>query len=106
MPANELDAFLAFLIGKLPKVTVTQKFGHVNFTVKKKVFAFTQPEGLVVKLPLERAKQLASQKKAVLLVMGKREMKEWVILKHLKPGDYRKDLGLFKESVAFVSSKK
>ncbi len=105
MPANELDSYLISLIRKLPKVVTTQKFGHANFTVGKKVFGFTKPDGLVLKLPAGKAKELVGQKKAVLLVMGKREMKEWVVLRRPKPAGYKKDLGLIKESIGFVSSK-
>lgn len=103
---NELDSFLASLIGKLPKVTVGQKFGHVNFTVGKKVFAFSRPDGVALKLPLSTVDALVLKKKAARLVMGQRVMKEWAMLKHEKPGDYRGDLGLFKESMAFVSAGK
>src|SRR5579862_7140008 len=91
-PKNELDSSLARLMGKLPTVTVGQKFGHVNFTVGKKVFAFTRPDGLVLKLPQATVDTLVAGKKAARLVMGKRVMNEWVVLKHSKPADYRKDL--------------
>lgn len=103
---NELDSFLAELVGKLPKVTVGQKFGHVNFTVRKKVFAFSRPDGVAMKLPLATVDALVLQKKAARLVMGQKVMKEWVVLKHPKPADYRGDLGLFKESAKFVAGGK
>jgi hypothetical protein len=102
---SELDAFLTGLVGKLPGVAVGQKFGHVNFTVKKKVFAFSRPDGVAMKLPQETADALVSKKKAGRLVMGKRVMKEWILLKHPKTADYKGNLGLFKESIAFVTGK-
>ncbi len=101
-----MDSFLAGLVGKLPKVTVGQKFGHVNFTVGKKVFAFSRPDGVAMKLPLATVDALVLQKKAARLVMGQKVMKEWVVLKHPKPADYRGDLGLFKESAKFVAGGK
>lgn len=104
--SNELDVFLTALVGKLPKATVGQKFGHVNFTVGKKVFAFTRPDGVAMKLPLPTVDSLVLQKKAARLIMGKKVMKEWVLLKHPKPADYKADLNLFKESLAFVSANK
>lgn len=103
---NELDLFLTALVGKLPKVTVGQKFGHVNFTVGKKVFAFSRPDGVAMKLPLPTVDALVQKKKAARLVMGTKVMKEWVMLRHPKPADYRADLPLFKESAVFVSSAK
>ena len=104
--SNELDLYLSNLVGKLSKVTVGQKFGHVNFTVGKKVFAFSRPDGVALKLPLTTVDSLVLKKKAARLVMGTKVMKEWVMLKHPKPADYRGDLGLFKESLAFVSEGK
>jgi hypothetical protein len=106
MALNELDEYVSSLVSKLPKTTVTPKFGHINFTVGKKVFGFTRPEGVVLKLPQEKAAELVKSKKAILLVMGKKTMKEWVVLRHAKPSDFRKDLDLFKQSLAFVSLKK
>lgn len=36
--------------------------------------------------------------------MGKRTMKEWILLDYAKPSGYKNDLVLFKEAIAFVSS--
>jgi hypothetical protein len=33
-------------------------------------------------------------------------MKEWIVLEHSKPADYKKDLPLFKEAKAFVEAGK
>jgi hypothetical protein len=33
-------------------------------------------------------------------------MKEWIVIEHSKPADYKKDLGLFKEAKAFVEAEK
>jgi hypothetical protein len=38
--------------------------------------------------------------------MGKRTMKEWIVIEHPKPADYKKDLPLFKEAKAFVEAEK
>jgi hypothetical protein len=38
--------------------------------------------------------------------MGKRTMKEWILLDHAKPSSYKKDLALFKEAITFVLSGK
>jgi hypothetical protein len=38
--------------------------------------------------------------------MGKRTMKEWIVIEHSKPADHKKDLALFKEAKAFVESEK
>ncbi len=69
-----------------------------------KVFAFIQGESVVLKLPKERAKELLDKKQASQLVMGKRAMKEWVVITHQHPEEYQQDEKLFKEAIAFVSS--
>jgi len=38
-------------------------------------------------------------------VMGKRTMKEWVVIRYQDPADAKKHLGLFKEAMNYVSSK-
>jgi len=75
---NDLAAVLASMLGKIPGVVVGRKFKSVNFTVRKKVFAFTKDGGVVLKLPPETVKALLKTRSASLLVMGKRTMKEWV----------------------------
>lgn len=105
--SNELHSFLTALVGKLPKVRVDPKPNHLCFWVGKKMLAFTRPEGgVVLKLPETTVDTLVLKKKVTRLVMGKKVMKEWAVLKHPKPADYRADLALFKESIAFVSSGK
>jgi hypothetical protein len=36
--------------------------------------------------------------------MGKRTMKEWIVIERSKPADYKKDLALFNEAKAFVEA--
>ena len=38
--------------------------------------------------------------------MGKRTMKEWIVIEHAQPADYKKDLALFREAEAFVEAGK
>jgi hypothetical protein len=40
------------------------------------------------------------------MTMGKRTMKEWVLLRRGKAVDYRKDLALFREAMDFVAAGK
>jgi hypothetical protein len=41
---NELSTVLAAMLQRLPGVVVGKKFNSGNFTVRKKVFAFTKDE--------------------------------------------------------------
>src|SRR5215467_6810136 len=102
---NDLALVLAAMLGKMPGVVIGKKFNSVNFTVGKKVFAFTKDGGVVLKLPPETVKTLVKAKTASLLVMGKRTMKEWVVIRYQDPADAKKHLGLFKEAMDYVSPK-
>ena len=76
---NDLAAVLASMLGKIP--------------------------GVVLKLPPETVKALLKTRSASLLVMGKRTMKEWVVIRYKESADAKKHLTLFKEAMDYVSSK-
>ena len=107
-PGADLAAVVSMLLEGLPGVTTQRKFHNTTFLVKKKVFAFTRPDGAVLKLPEVKIRELMDTRPATPLVMGRRVMREWVVLRHdLRhddPGAYRKDKKLFLEAMAFVSS--
>jgi hypothetical protein len=100
---NDLAAVLASMLGKIPGVVVGKKFNSVNFTVRKKVFAFTKDGGVVLKLPPETVKALLKARTASLLVMGTRTMKECVVIRYQAASDARKHLSLFKEVMDCVA---
>lgn len=87
----------------LPGITVQEKFHHSSYLVKEKVFAFTRPEGVVLKLAEERIRELMETRPTAPLIMGKRVMREWVVLRESDPGAFRKDKKLFLEAMAFVA---
>src|SRR5579872_5298146 len=92
------------LLESLPRVQVQKKAHGACFMTQKKVFAFTRPNGVAVKLPEEKSQELVDAGTASFLVMGKRTMREWVVVNHEDPRMWEKDLGLFRESIAFVVS--
>jgi len=102
---NDLAAVLASMLRKIPGVVVGKKFNSFNFTVLKKVFAFTKDGGVVLKLPPETVKALLKTRSTSLLVMGKRTMKEWVVIRYQDAADARKHLSLFKEARDYVAEK-
>ena len=53
MPSTRPGAGAArtFAANRLDGAQVAEKFGNASFSVGGKVFAFTRPEGLVLKLP-------------------------------------------------------
>jgi hypothetical protein len=76
------------------------------FQIGTKIFAFTRPEGLAMKLPEARIAKLVEIRDASFLVMGTRTMREWVLLRYSSPGDYLEDADLFEEALNYVASLK
>jgi hypothetical protein len=76
------QATAARLAGRLPGLEVNWKFGHASFeTDDGKVFCFINRDGdLAMKLPAGRIELLVSEGHAVPLRMGKRTMREWVVV--------------------------
>jgi hypothetical protein len=50
---NDVGSALVSMLAEIPGVVVKRKLTSANFTVKKKVFAFTTGGGVVLKLPPE-----------------------------------------------------
>ena len=102
---ESLEKELTAMMSKLPEVETLQKLGHVSFLIGKKVFAFTRPQGVVIKLPTDRITELVKSSRATILVMGKRKMKEWAVIEYSDSKKVSKDLSLFKEALMFVKGK-
>ena len=105
MTDRDLAAVLSSLLEDIPQVQVGTHLRHTNFLVGNKVFAFLQGDGVVLKLPRGKIQALVAAKQAVPLVMGKRVMKEWAVIRHDDPEEYTQDEALFKEAMMFVASK-
>ena len=95
---RDLPVLFTMLHG-LPGVEIKKHFGHTSFLAGEKVFAFTRKEGVALKLSQEKIKSLARNKNVAPLVMGKKIMKEWIVLTHKNPEELANDLELFQESV-------
>ena len=108
MADPRLIAALSSLLRPLPDVTEEKTETHATFLIGRKVFAFTRNSGpgVALKLPNERIAALLQRDNITLLTMGKRTMKEWIVIEHPTPADYKKDLALFKEAMAFVEAGK
>lgn len=106
MVDDDLATTLVRLLGDLPQVNIGEHIHNRNFLVGKKVFAFMNGGGVALKLPRQKALELVEQERAIPLVMGKRVMKEWVVLKYAEPEEVASDLGLFQEAIAYVAAQK
>jgi hypothetical protein len=104
MTNHDLQETLNALLDPLAGVGRKKAFGHDSFVVGKKVFLFIHKDGIVLKLPGDRIRELIGKKQATFLVMGKRTMKEWAVLPIVTPAAAKKALPLFKESRDFVAS--
>lgn len=106
MAESDLATTLSFMLGSLPEVSVGTHLHNRNFLVGKKVFAFMKNGGVALKLPRPKAQELVANNQASTLVMGKRAMKEWVVIVYEDPEEATKDLELFRESIAYVATQK
>jgi hypothetical protein len=102
-PKVDIAAARAFAVERLVGAEVAEKFGNASFTSDGKVFAFTRPEGLVLKLPPDVLLQVVAERDAVPLVMGKRVMREWVVLPLEHVEAYRDEVELLQAAMKFVA---
>jgi hypothetical protein len=107
MTEKEITEALTAMVGGVPGVKVKAFGARANYTVgaKEKIFAFTRKDGVVLKLPSERVKQLEETHGASALVMGKKTMKEWVVMPYADAKALRKDFKLVKEAMKFAEVK-
>ncbi|HET6206741.1 MAG TPA: hypothetical protein VFD98_08030 [Terracidiphilus sp.] len=102
----ETDALAEWIESVLPKTTVVRKPSGAMFQTGTKIFAFTRPDGVAMKLPEKRIVELVESRDASFLVMGTKTMREWVLVRYTRPGEYVKDGKLFNEAMKFVASLK
>jgi hypothetical protein len=102
--AIDLAAARDFAAAHLPGAEVNGKFGGASFFTGGKVFAFSRPKGLVLKLPAETIASLIATREAQHLVMGKRVMREWALLPLAAREGYAGEVPLLKAAMAFVRS--
>ncbi|MBB3036996.1 TfoX/Sxy family protein [Hoyosella altamirensis] len=77
-------------------VTLGTMFRSPGLRVEGKVFAFLGSNGeLIVKLPKARAAELVDEGTAEAVVMGKRTMREWIVLP--AEGDSASTLALWRD---------
>jgi hypothetical protein len=108
MTEKEMTEALMSMVGGLAgvKVKVMVRGTRSNYTVGGKIFAFTRKDGVVLKLSAERVKELEETRGAAALVMGKRTMKEWVVVPYADAKALRKDLKLVKEAMKSAEMKR
>lgn len=78
-PRSELAAIL---VKEVPGAELSWKFGNASLVIDDKVFAFPSKNtgSLILKLPAHDIAALVETGTARPLVMGKRTMREWVVV--------------------------
>lgn len=85
-------------------VTPGKMFGHPAYYVKGKVFASLYMDGVVVKVPESRVKELLDKDDFVAFTPMGRKMREWVMIIHEDSSEYLKDKEVFEDSFEYVLS--
>jgi hypothetical protein len=101
VPIDELSAWIGAI---LPQATIVRKPSGAMYQAGTKIFAFTRPEGVALKLPEPRIEKLVESRDASFLVMGTKTMREWALVRYQSPGEYLGDAKLFEEAMRFVAS--
>jgi hypothetical protein len=95
-----LDSFLL----DNPIVNPGKMYGHPAYYVGGKLFASLYMDGVCVKIPEKRVKELLKKDGIEPFVPMGRKMREWIYIIRHKSEDYLKDRDIFEESIEFVAS--
>ena len=101
----ELVATISRLLSSLDGVSEKKSGTNASFLAGGKVFAFSRgggSKGVALELPRERIEYLTQRDDVAMLTMGKRTMKEWILLEPREQAEYKKDLPLFEAAMAYV----
>jgi hypothetical protein len=95
-----LDSFLL----DIPVVKPGKMYGHPAYYVGGKLFASLYMEGVCVKIPEIRVKELLKKDGILPFEPMGRKMREWIFIVREKSEEYIYDRFIFEESIEFVSS--
>lgn len=95
------------LVLDIPGIKGGKAFGYPAYKVNGKVFAFVGEIGITLKLPEDRVIALVEAHDSMqpFEVSDGVIWKQWVYIERKNPEDYRQDLDLMEESIAFVGAK-
>jgi len=94
-----LDSFLL----EIPIVDPGKMYGHPAYYVGGKLFASLYMDGVCVKIPEKRVKELLIKEGIFPFEPIGRKMREWIYIIREKSKDYLNDRDIFEESIEFVS---
>jgi hypothetical protein len=85
-------------------VTPGKMFGHPAYYIRGKLFASLYMDGVCVKLPESRVKELLKKEGYIQFEPMGRKMKEWIMITHANSKDYLEEKAIFQESIEYVKS--
>jgi len=95
-----LDSFLL----ENPLVQPGKMYGHPAYYVGGKLFASLFDDGVCVKIPESRVKELLQLDHVIAFEPMGRKMREWILIIRKNSDDYLKDCEIFAESIDYVFS--
>jgi hypothetical protein len=102
---DDLRKVADLMILTRPDVSPGKMFGYPAYYAKGKMFACVYENGLGIKVPADRARDLLVRPDIDHFVpMGRRVMKEWIMIRPEKPDNLMDDARILVESVEFVLS--
>ena len=101
----EIKKAIDAILLKNPAIAPGRMFGYPAYYVNKRLFACIYKNGVGLKVPETVANELIGRKGILhFQPLGRPRMKEWIQINRENPGDYMKDVEIFKTSVSFVAS--
>ncbi len=94
-----LDKFLL----DIPFVKEGKMYGHPAYYIGGKLFASLYMDGVCLKIPEKRVKELIKKEGIIPFEPMGRKMREWVLIIRKNSDEYLKDKKIFEESAFFVS---
>ena len=101
----EIKKAIDAILLKNPTIAPGRMFGYPAYYINKRLFACIYKNGVGLKVPETVANELIGRKGILhFQPLGRPRMKEWIQINRENPGDYMKDVEIFKTSVSFVAS--
>jgi hypothetical protein len=79
-------------------------YGHPAYYIGGKLFASLYKEGVCIKIPELRVKELLNEDDFLPFQPMGRKMKEWIFIIHENSNEFLKDKPIFQESMEYVAS--
>jgi hypothetical protein len=91
------------LMLSMPDVEPGKAFGYPAYYINGKMFACIYEDGVAIKMPEDLVGRLLEKTfVSEFRPMNRHTMKQWVLISHENPEDFREDMDLFNTSMEYV----